>query len=153
MTESHDGSAKAKSPFRGVRYAIMASIIVLTIQRWTGDFVNLFSQFPSGQPSASMGGLLSALYDAGALAVFHGLEGFLLVALSIAVVALSFRASHARSIRVLSVLALGAIISAAVGGTLFVLSGFQNNANSAQMGGSFIGAYAFYFMELYFTKS
>jgi heme A synthase len=153
MSESHTGSGHAKSPFKGVRYAIMAAIIVLTIQGWTGDFVNLFSPFPSGKPSASMGGLLSALYNASALAFYHGLEGFLLVVMSIAVLVLSFRASRARSIRVLSVLTLAAIISAAVGGTLFVLSGFQNNANSAQMGGSFIGAYVFYFLELYFTKT
>jgi hypothetical protein len=44
------------------------------------------------------------------------------------------------------------IISAIIGGTLFVLSGFNNNGVSAQMGGSFIGAYAFFFIELYYTK-
>jgi hypothetical protein len=32
------------------------------------------------------------------------------------------------------------------------LSGFANGGNSAQMGGSFIAAYASYFMTLYYTK-
>ncbi|MGD0319295.1 MAG: hypothetical protein ABSB56_06350 [Nitrososphaerales archaeon] len=38
------------------------------------------------------------------------------------------------------------------GGVLFALSGFQNKADSAQMGINFIGAYAFYLLELYFTR-
>lgn len=130
----------------------MAMIVVLTIQGWTGDFVNLFSPFPGGGVSPSVVGLVSALSNAGALALYHGLEGASLVVLSIIVLALSFRSSKARSIRIASLLATAAIVSATIGGVLFVLSAFQNNANSAQMGGSFIGAYAFYFIELYYTK-
>jgi len=37
---------------------------------------------------------------------------------------------------------------AALGGILFVLSGFPANPGSAKMGGGFIGAYAFCFLEL-----
>jgi len=44
------------------------------------------------------------------------------------------------------------VVSAIIGGVLFVLSGFSAGGNSAQMGGSFIGAYAFYFIELYYAK-
>jgi hypothetical protein len=44
------------------------------------------------------------------------------------------------------------VVVAGVGGLFFVLSGFTNNGKSAQMGGSFIGAYAFYFMELHYAK-
>jgi hypothetical protein len=76
-----------------------------------------------------------------------------LLVLSIVVVGLSFRSSKSRSIRITSVVAATAVISAAAGGVLFVLSDFQNSPNSAQMGGSFIVAYAFYFIELYLTKS
>jgi membrane associated rhomboid family serine protease len=83
--------------------------------------------------------------------VYHAFEGVLLVVLSLVVIGLSFK-SKPRSLRILSILAAAAVISAVIGGVLFVLSGFQNNANSAQMGGSFIGAYALYFLELYFTK-
>ena len=57
-----------------------------------------------------------------------------------------------KSIRICAILGLVYVVVAGVGGLLFVLSGFTNNGNSAQMGGSFIGAYAFYFMELYYAK-
>jgi hypothetical protein len=45
-----------------------------------------------------------------------------------------------------------AILSAAYGGISFVFSGFQNNGDSMQMAGSFIGAYAAYFLVLYFNR-
>lgn len=77
--------------------------------------------------------------------------GFFLVALSLIVFVLSLR-TKAKSFQISSILALATVISAAVGGVLFVFSGFQDNGNSAQMSGSFIAAYALYFIELYFTK-
>ena len=128
--------------------------MVLTIQGWTGDFVNLFALFttPGGSVSFSLGWFVQALSDSGVITAYHAFEGSLLVMLSIAVLVLSFRLSTARSIRICSILAMAAVISAAVGGVLFVFSGFLDDANSAQMGGSFIGAYAFYFLELYYAK-
>jgi hypothetical protein len=44
------------------------------------------------------------------------------------------------------------VLSAGYGGYQFVISGFGNGASSAQMGGSFIAAYASYSMTLYYTK-
>ena len=37
-------------------------------------------------------------------------------------------------------------------GYLFVLSGFTAGGNTMQMGGASIGAYALYFVTLYYTK-
>jgi len=45
-----------------------------------------------------------------------------------------------------------AIFSAAYGGISFVLSGFRDNGNSAQMGGSFLGAFWPLIFVLYFNK-
>jgi hypothetical protein len=84
--------------------------------------------------------------------IYHALEGIFLIALGVAAFALSFRWSNARSVRISSGLGLLMIVSAAIGGFLFVMSGFANGGNSAQMGGSFIGAYAFYFIALYYAK-
>jgi hypothetical protein len=134
-----------------LRLLLIVTLVVLTVQGWTGDYVNLFAAVPSGGVSHSFGGILSALSDSGDITVYHAFEGALLVVLSLVVVGLSFK-SKTRSLLILSIVAAAAVISAAVGGLLFVLSAFQNNANSAQMAGSFIGAYAFYFIELYFTK-
>jgi hypothetical protein len=130
---------------------IIATLVILSVQGWTGDYVNLFSVFPTGAVNSSANGLLQALQKAGQIPVYHAFEGFLLVAFSLVVLILSLR-TKAKKIQVSSILGLAAVVSAAVGGVLFVFSGFQDNGNSAQMAGSFIGAYAFYFLELYFTK-
>jgi hypothetical protein len=123
----------------------------LTLEGLTGDTVNLFVAFPTGGVGDSFGGLVSALSSAGDLAVYHSLEGAAIVILSLVIVGFSFK-SKAGSLRIVSILAAAAVVSAMVGGIMFVLSGFQDNSSSAQMGGSFIGAYALYFVELYFTK-
>lgn len=60
--------------------------------------------------------------------------------------------SKSRGVRVWSALGLLAMLSSALGGYLFVMSGFADGGASAQMGGSFIGAYACYFLTLYYTK-
>lgn len=137
-----------------LRVSLAAILVVLTVQGWTGDFVNLFAPFstPGGSVGYSLNWLVQTLFDSGGITTYHAFEGALLVVLSVAVLVLSFRSSGAKSIRACAVLATAAVVSAALGGTLFVLSGFLNSANSAQMGGSFIGAYAFYFLELFYAK-
>ncbi len=125
--------------------------MVLTVQGWTGDTVNLFTTFPSGTVGPSIGDVGGAISAGGAILVWHAAEGVLLFALSVVVLAMSQR-SKPTSVRIVSILGFLAILSAGVGGLLFVLSGFQDNGASAQMGGSFIGAYAFYFIELYYTR-
>ncbi|HUI86884.1 MAG TPA: hypothetical protein VLY21_06990 [Nitrososphaerales archaeon] len=52
----------------------------------------------------------------------------------------AFRRTSPRSVRVTSLLAFLFNLSAVYGGYTFLLSGYLNNADSAQMGGSFIGA-------------
>jgi hypothetical protein len=126
-------------------------ILVLTAQGWTGDTVNLFTTFPPGRVDQSFSGFSSAVSNAGLILNWHVVEGVLVLALSVLILALSVRSRH-RGIVVTSILGALAVVSAGVGGVLFVLSGFSDNGASAQMGGSFIGAYAFYFVELYYTK-
>jgi len=58
-----------------------------------------------------------------------------------------------KGIRVCAIIGSLAVLSAAYGGISFVLSGFQDNGNSMQMGGSFIGAYASFFLMPYFNKT
>ena len=80
------------------------------------------------------------------------MEGVAILLISIGIAVAAFRRSRLRSVRVTSLLGLLFVISAVVGGYLFVFSGFLNNANSAQMGGSFIGTYAMNFLVLYYSK-
>jgi len=144
--------APARPNWRTLRRLIVVTLVLLTIQGWFGDTVNLFT-IPPGPVSveASAGGLLTAVINVGPTLIAHAFIGIALLALSVVVLAFSLR-SKPRSIQIASILGLIMIISALIGGTLFVLSGFANNGVSAQMGGSFIGAYAFYFIELYYAK-
>jgi hypothetical protein len=60
--------------------------------------------------------------------------------------------THTNCQGIIAFFGLISVTAAVAGGLLFVFSGFQNDGSSAQMGGSFIGAYASYFLALYFTK-
>jgi heme A synthase len=75
-----------------------------------------------------------------------------MVLLTIGIVVLASRRTKSRGIRVASLLALFFVAVAALGGYLFVFSGFLDNGSSAQMGGSFKGAYAMNFLVLYYSK-
>lgn len=138
-------------PFRRLRIIIVATLIALTVQGWTGDATNLFSMFPSGSVEQSVNGIFNGVVTTGFFLVWHAFEGIAIFALSLVVLAFSLKAKP-RSVRICAILGLVYVVVAGVGGILFVWSGFTNNGNSAQMGGSFIGAYAFYFMELYYAK-
>jgi succinate dehydrogenase/fumarate reductase cytochrome b subunit len=129
------------------------NLILLSLQAWTGDAVNLFNSGSSGAVNG-MSGAIQALEDfgPGPLALWHALEGILIVLLAVGIVVSVFRRTKLRSVRAVSLLALLFVLSAAVGGYLFLFSGFENNGNSAQMGGSFIGAYAMNFLVLYYSK-
>ena len=141
---SHDSRRK-------VRILVVAVLLLLTAQGWTGDFVNLFAAVPTIH-IVSIYSFFQALLDSGVLTLYHALEGLAILVLSVYILVYSFLKPNSKNLRICALLATASVISATVGGVLFVLSSFQNNANSAQMGGSFIGAYAFYFLVLYFTK-
>ncbi|HZY47719.1 MAG TPA: hypothetical protein VFE96_07990 [Candidatus Bathyarchaeia archaeon] len=135
-----------------MRLLLVLTLIFLTIQGWFGDTVNLFA-VPSGPVTvdASLGSILTAVVNVGPTLIIHAFIGLAILALALVVLTFSLK-SKPRSVQIPSILGLIMVISAIIGGTLFVLSGFSNNGVSAQMGGSFIGAYAFYFIELYYAK-
>lgn len=137
-----------------MRLLIVLILVILTIQGWFGDTTNLFVIPSNGFPvsGSAMNAFFSAITSHGFILQWHAFEGILIFLLSFVVLAFSFVWSRKRGVRICAILATIMVISASLGGFLFVLSGFSNGGNSAQMGGSFIGSYAFYFMELYFTK-
>jgi hypothetical protein len=138
---------------RKMRIMIVVVLVILTVQGWFGDTTNIFVTTSSiTAPLFSIAGFFHTAMSQGFILAWHTTEGILLFFLSIAVLGLSFVWSKARSVRILAVLGIFAVFSAALGGYLFTLSGFSNGGNSAQMGGSFIGAYAAYFIMLYYAK-
>jgi hypothetical protein len=141
---------------RGLRALIVTTLVLLTAQGWFGDTVNIFIAPPNGtaRPAATVSDFLHAV---GSLQppfflVWHTFEGLALVVLALAVAILSFFWSPSKGVRMCAVLGLLFTLLAALGGYLFVMSGFKDGASSAQMGGSFIGSYALYFLTLYYTK-
>ena len=134
---------------------LVGMLVLLTVQGWSGDTVNIFLPASAATTplSSFFPGFFSTLESAGPLADFHMSVGILLSVLAIVVFALSFVWSKSRGVRIASGLGLLMVISAAIGGFLFVVSGLSNGGNSAQMGGSFIGAYAFYFIALYYSRN
>ena len=127
-------------------------LIGLTVQGWLGDFVNLFAVFPNGSVGHTLDSFFQAVKAAGNMEVAHAILGALILIFSIYILVVAFRGVVSIGARICAIIGLIAILSAAYGGIAFVFSGFQNNGNSMQMGGSFIGAYASYFLILYFNK-
>jgi heme A synthase len=138
--------------WRPLRISVAITLVLLTIQGWTGDVVNLFvTTSPSPTVSQSFGGFFQSVVNGGPLLIWHGAEGILILFAAIGVLVISLR-HRRRSVKIAAALGLFSVIAAALGGYLFVLSGFMNGGNSAQMGGSFIGSYAFFFLTLWYTK-
>lgn len=130
----------------------MATLILLTLQGWTGDSVNVFvTTSQATTPSQSVGGFFSAVMNGGLLLIWHGMEGFLILFSAIGVLVVSLRYRR-RSVKIGAAIGLVSVIVAGLGGCLFVLSGFSAPGNTMQMGGASIGAYALYFITLYYTK-
>lgn len=150
----------SRSRLRSFRILVVAAIVILSVQGWFGDTVNIFLAPSHGvaRPTATLGGLISELgrLPQPFFLEWHAWEGVVLLVLAVTITVLAFAWSRsaglARGTRWWSVVGLLSVLSAGYGGYQFVMSGFGNGASSAQMGGSFIAAYASYFMTLYYTK-
>ena len=127
-------------------------LIGLTVQGWLGDFVNLFAVFPNAKVGYTLDSFFKAIKATGNIEIAHAILGALLLFFAIAILVVAFRGTARKGARICAIIGLIAIMSAAYGGIAFVFSGFKANGNSMQMAGSFIGAYASYFLVLYFNK-
>ncbi len=135
---------------RKLRIVVAATLVLMTFQGWLGDSINLFGKFPA-TVTASAGGFVSAILSVGPFLIVHVASALLLAVLGVITAAIAFRTGP-RGAKIASIIGLLFIASAIIGGTLFVMSGFADNGYSAQMGASFIFAYASYFLVLYYTK-
>jgi hypothetical protein len=127
-------------------------LVGLTAQAWLGDFVNLFAVFPNGEVGHTLNNFFRAIKATGNVEIAHAVLGILLLLFAIAILVVVHGGVARKGARICAIIGLIAILSAAYGGIAFVFSGFKDNGNSMQMAGSFIGAYASYFLVLYFNK-
>jgi hypothetical protein len=148
--------AKRPATLRAFRALLITTLVILGIQGWFGDFVTVFVAPANGitPPAFTPGSLLHALQilPTPFFPVWHAFEGLALIVLGIAIAILSFTWTRSRGVRIWSIVGLVAVLAAALGGLLFVESGFAAGGSSMQMGGSFIGAFASYFLALYYTR-
>jgi hypothetical protein len=147
---------KRPAKLRAFRGLLVTTLVILAVQGWFGDFVTVFVAPANGiqPPALTPGSLLRELQllPTPFFPLWHAFEGLALVVLAITTVILAFRWSRSRGVRAWSVVGLIAVLSAALGGLIFVESGFAAGGSSMQMGGSFIWAFASYFLALYYTK-
>lgn len=109
------------------RVLLVATLIVLSVQGRFGDTVNIFYATRSTPvPAFSLAGFTQQVSSLGFPLIYHAYEGIFLIGLAALVFALSFRWSKHRGVRIASGLGLLMVVSAAIGGFLFVMSGFSN---------------------------
>lgn len=141
---------------RVLRALVILTLVLLAVQGWFGDTVNIFVTPANGTapPPATPSGLLHAMASLRPplFPIWHAFQGLAVVLLGLVVAVLSFTWSRSRGVRAWSVIGLLSVLSAAMGGYEFVRSGFSDGGSSAQMGGSYIAALASYFLVLYHTK-
>jgi hypothetical protein len=126
----------------------LAVLAILTVQGFSGNWITLFLILPGG--SANLG---DAFIQAMAgLASYHVYMGFAIGVFSILEVTLAFISRSSIYVRILAVLGLAITFSAALGGYLFVSSGYRDRWPLGQMMDSFIGAYVAYFLQLFFMN-
>jgi hypothetical protein len=134
-----------------LRDLVIAILVFLIIQFEFGMAVNL-SDLPNLSPfNFSMINLVSALDQAGVIALTHAVLGTFLVLIAIVNLVISL-ASKVRSVQIVGILSLLTMVLAETCGVLFTLSGFQNDNFSHGMATNFILTFGLYFLELYFLK-
>jgi heme A synthase len=140
---------------RKFRILLVVLLAILTLQSWSGDTVNIFYAPSSGiaPPPYSFSGFFSAVEGISLLLVWHVVEGISLAILAVAVFVLSFVWSKSKGVRITSGLGLFFVVLAAVGGFDFVMGGFANGGDSAQMATGFLGAFISYFLALYYSRN
>jgi hypothetical protein len=149
VTRTNPGETKRK-----FRILLAITLAILAVQGWFGDTVNIFYA-PSSDvkpPPYSLAGFSQSVDKVGFSLIWHTYEGIFLVVLAAVVFGVSFAWSKSRAVRITSGLGFFAVVSAAVGGFEFVMSGYASGGDSAQMGGSFIAAFALFFLALYYAK-
>ena len=120
----------------GLRVFPAVVLLVATLQAWTGDPVNGFSAPAGGAPAYpfSMGGFLQGVTSLGGSLLFHATEGATLFVLSIVVVAVSFRWSSRRSVRICACLAAVSILVAGLGGCCLCCRGSTTEDSRCRWG-------------------
>lgn len=138
--------------FQWLRGIVIAFLTIMFIEFDTGMTVNLSPKLlPTPPVSFSFGSFFNALKIVGAIGPLHAAIGTLLVALAMVngILALT---SKVRQVQVFGALAFLFTAVSLANGVLFTTSGFQTSNFSDGMADSFLIAFTFAFIELYYLK-
>src|SRR5579863_5996657 len=76
---------------RKYRILLVIMLVILSVQAWFGDFVNIFQVPPTSPvPAQSFAGLIQAIRSLGVALEWHAVEGLGLVIFGVALAILSF---------------------------------------------------------------
>jgi hypothetical protein len=81
---------KSQVPSKALLVSVVITLVLLTVQGFTGDSINLFAVFPD-QVTGIFAGFFQALFQSGGLTVFHAIEGLVIVLGTISSVVSAFR--------------------------------------------------------------
>jgi hypothetical protein len=123
-------------------------LVLMTVQGFSGNWVTYFLVLPGGPANLSQS-FINAMAN---LAIYHKVVGFITGGISISVLIFAFMSRTNIYVRTFAVLGFIITASAGIGGFLFVKSGFQDRWPLGQMADSFVGAYAAYFLQLFFMN-
>ena len=138
--------------FKFLRQMVGITLILLAIQYELGMAINLSPTLPELPAFGfSLAKISDALHLAGTAALAHAALVGILTITSVLTISLSL-SSRIRSVQVFASLGFLSVLSAAAGGVLFTLSGFQEDHFSLAMTSDFVLAFIFYFLQLYFLK-
>ncbi len=123
-------------------------LALLTLQGISGNWITYFIILPGG-PAGLSQILIVFLVK---LVLYHRIMGFVIGLLSILVLIFAFLRLWSKYVRLFAVLGFIITATAAMGGYLFVKSGFTDRWPLGQMSDAFIGCYAAYFLQLFFMN-
>ena len=137
---------------RWLRGTIIVQMWLLAVQYELGVAVTVASGFPDVASSGfSLGTFATYVGGGGGSLVVHTIVGVVLLANAALVFGLSLPI-QGRAFRLSTFVALVFVLSSALGGLLFVLSGFRDDSFSYEMSTGFIVALVFTFLSLYLMK-
>ena len=126
----------------------IAVLLLIMLQGFSGNWITYFLILPGGPANLSQ----SFIEVLAKLAIYHRIMGFVTGLVSILVLVFAFISRSTIYVRIFAVVGFIIAALAAVGGFLFITSGFQDRWALGQMADAFIGSFAAYFIQLFFMN-
>jgi hypothetical protein len=123
-------------------------LVLVTLQGFSGNWLSFFLILPGGT-STFGADFIPILVKLG---YYHRYTGFAITLISILVIVFAFLKKSSVYVRVFAVLGFVLTVVAAYGGYLFFTSQYQDRLALGQMADAFVGAYAAYFLQLFFMN-